>query len=179
MLIPIPKAAGKNFLMSIHDTKDLKKFLKPFSKDVQKLALELREWVWEMYPDCNELIYDNYNALAFGWSPTDGAGDVFCSIAVYGRLNQPRSSMNSSLNFGFNRGSEINDPKNLLNGNGSLYRFIRVTDLNDFPKTYLKKLVKQAYVNSKARIKERAKRNKGRKIMKGLTIVKMISEKKR
>lgn len=161
--------------MSITQTKDLKKFLKPFSKDVQDNALALRKWVWEMYPDSNELIYDNYNALAFGWSPTDSAGDVFCSIAVYGRISQP----GSKLNFGFNRGSEINDPKNLLNGNGSLYRFIRVPDIKEFPKAYAKKLIKEAYINSMARLKERALKKKGRLVIKGQTIVKMIAEKKR
>lgn len=149
--------------MSKQDTKDLLEFLKPFSNDVQDNAIALREWVWGLYPNSNELIYDNYNALAFGWSPTSSAGDAFCSIAVFG----------SGINFGFNRGSEIQDPKELLKGNGCLYRYIKVTELKDFPKPYMKKLLKEAYINSKARLK------KDKTILKGGTIVKMISEKKR
>ena len=62
--------------------KDLLKFLKPFPKQVRENALWLREFAWNLYPGCNELIYDNYNAVAFGWSPSDKAGDTFCSIAV-------------------------------------------------------------------------------------------------
>jgi uncharacterized protein DUF1801 len=145
------------------ESKDLKKFLKPYPKDVQANALRLRDWLWDQYPGCNELIYDNYNALAFGLSLSDTAGDAFVSIAVF----------SSSLNFGFNRGTEISDPKNLLIGNGKLYRYIKVTDLKDFPKAYAKKLVRAAYVNAKARYK------KGKITLRGETIVKLIMEKKR
>ncbi len=152
--------------MSKQDNKDLKVFLKPFPNDVQKNALALREWVWDLYPNTNELIYDNYNALAFGWSPTDSSGDAFCAIAVYG----------SVINFGFNRGSEIQDPKEILKGNGSLYRYYRVNDIKDFPKPYIKKLLKEAYVNSMARLKVK---KKPREIIKGKTMVKMVLKKKR
>ena len=54
--------------------KDLLKFLKPFPGPIQETALWLREFVWDLYPQANELIYDNYNAVAFGWSPTDKVG---------------------------------------------------------------------------------------------------------
>jgi hypothetical protein len=57
--------------MSKEQTKDLLKFLKPFPDNVQQMALWLREFIWTLYLDSSELIYDNYNALAFGWSPTE------------------------------------------------------------------------------------------------------------
>ena len=63
--------------MSKEQTDDLIKFLKPFPADIQKTALWLREFVWDLYPKTNELIYDNYNAVAFGWSPTDKVGHTF------------------------------------------------------------------------------------------------------
>ena len=68
--------------MSKDQTKDLLKFLKPFGDEITELVLWLREFAWDLYPGANELIYDNYNALAFGWSPTDRVGHTFCSIAV-------------------------------------------------------------------------------------------------
>ncbi len=61
----------------------LLKFLLPYPDQVRVAAMWLREFVWELYPETNELIYDNYDAVAFGWSPTDKAGDVFRSVAVY------------------------------------------------------------------------------------------------
>lgn len=151
--------------MSKEETKDLLKFLKPFPREVQELALWLREFVWDLYPDANELIYDNYNALAFGWSPTDKLGHTFCSIAV------GRSTMN--VHFGFYWGSQISDPEKILLGEGSQYRYILVKSKNDFPKNYIKKLLKEAYSNSLSKVKDK------NQICKGTTTTKSISALKR
>ena len=151
--------------MSKDQTKDLIKFLKPFDKEINDLVMWLREFVWDLYPKANELIYDNYNALAFGWSPTDRVGHTFCSIAV-GRTSK-------NVHFGFYWGSQIADPEKLLIGNGNQYRYILVKNKKDFPKTYITKLVNEAFVNSLAKVKDK------KQIMEGATITKSISDKKR
>jgi hypothetical protein len=151
--------------MSKEQTKDLLKFLKPFSDDIQKIVLTLRAFVWDLYPQTNELIYDNYNAVAFGWSPTDKVGHTFCSMAI-GRTSK-------NIHFGFYWGSEISDPKGILMGEGNQYRYILVESLEEFPKTYMKKLIKEAYNNSLLKVKD------DRQICNGLTIIKSISKKKR
>ena len=151
--------------MSKEQTKDLLKFLNQFSDEIIDLVMWLREFAWDLYPQANELIYDNYNAVAFGWSPTDRLGHTFCSIAV------GRSSNN--IHFGFYWGNELADPDNILLGQGNQYRYILVTDKKKFPKTYIKKLLKEAYSNSLAKVKDQ------RQIMNGQTIVKSISDKKR
>ena len=151
--------------MSKEETKDLLKFLETFPGDIQETALWLREFVWDLYPGCNELIYDNYNALAYGWSPTDKVGHCFCNIAV------GRSTHN--VHFGFYWGSEIADPGNILIGNGKQYRYLLVKNKNDFPKTYIKKLLKEAYANSLAKVKDKSQ------LRKGLTIMKSVSDAKR
>jgi len=132
---------------------------------VQETALWLRDFVWKLYPKSNELIYDNYNALAFGWSPTDRVGHVFCNIAI------GRTSLN--VHFGFYWGSQIADPEKKLIGNGNQYRYILVKDRKEFPKTYMKKLVKEAFVNSMLKVKD------PKQIIEGKTIVKSISSVKR
>jgi hypothetical protein len=151
--------------VSKEDKKDLLKFLKPFEARIQNIVLWLREFVWDLYPKANELIYDNYNALAFGWSPTDRVGHTFCSIAV------GRSSNN--IHFGFYWGSELDDPEKMLLGQGNQYRYILVKTKEEFPKAYIKKLVKQAYANSMAKVKEK------KQLMQGKTITKSISATKR
>lgn len=151
--------------MSIDQTKDLLRFLKPFDDNCRKLVLSLRKFVWDLYPHTNELIYDNYNALAFGWSPTDRLGHTFCSIAV-GRTSK-------NIHFGFYWGSEISDPDKLLLGKGNQYRYILVHDIKEFPKTYIKKLLKEAYVNSISKIKDKSQ------IVHGLTVTKSVSVSKR
>ena len=151
--------------MSKEQTTDLLKFLKPFPKEIQETALWLRTFIWDLYPQCNELIYDNYNALAFGWSPTDRVGHIFCSIAV------GRSSYN--VHFGFYWGSEIADPEKILLGEGNQYRYILVKNKKDFPKAYIKRLMKEAYANSLAKVKDK------KQLIQGRTITKSISAKKR
>ena len=142
---------------------DLLKFLEPFPAGQQELALWLRDFVWDIYPDCNELIYDSYSAVAFGWGLSDRLGDVFCSIAVYGK----------GINFGFNRGHEISDSEKMLLGNGNVYRYIKVPDKKSFPKKYIKQLLNQAHVNALSRFKP------GKETHKGKTIVKAVYTKKR
>jgi hypothetical protein len=151
--------------MAIEDSKDLIKFLKPFPKEIQETALWLRDFVWTLYPKTNELIYDNYNALAFGWSPTDRVGHTFCSIAV------GRTSYN--VHFGFYWGSQIADPEKKLIGNGNQYRYMLIKDIKDFPKTYIKKLMKEAFINSMLKVKDQ------KQLMEGKTFVKSVSTAKR
>ncbi|MBA2248918.1 MAG: hypothetical protein H0W12_01860 [Chitinophagaceae bacterium] len=149
--------------MSKKDTKDLLKFLSPFPEEVQSIALWLREFIWDQYPESNELIYDNYNALAFGWSPGDKVGDTFCSIAV------GRSSYN--VHFGFYWGAMIADPKKILLGNGNQYRYLLIKTKSDLPQAYIKKLMKEAYAYSLAKMKPVPTD----KVIKGTTITKSIS----
>jgi hypothetical protein len=148
--------------MGKENVDDLVKFLLPFPDSVKAAALWLRNFVWDLYPDTNELIYDNYNALAFGWSLTDKAGDVFCSIAVY----------SEHVNFGFNRGSEIPDKQGVLTGDGSLYRYIRVKDKDDFPEDQIKQLLYMAHENAISRLKPVKKSIKGQTIVKSISTVK-------
>lgn len=149
--------------MPKEDTTDLLKFLAVFPASSQEIALWLRDFVWDLYPDCNELIYDNYNFLAFGWASTDRMGDIFCSIAVGTR----------GVIFGFMHGVDLDDPENRLSGGGSQFRSLRVPDIDEFPKAYIEKLLRQAYENSISRLKGRPQTPNG------ATIVKSISPTKR
>jgi hypothetical protein len=149
--------------MSKEEVKDLLTFIRPYPPEVQELALWLRDWVWDLYPNCNELIYDNYNTVAFGWSPTDRLGHTFCSIALAAKY----------VHFGFFWGSEIADPEKRLLGKGNQYRYIIVKEKADFPKTYIKKLLKEAFANSLAKVRDKTS------LVKGQTITKSISPKKR
>jgi hypothetical protein len=151
--------------MSKEQKKELLKFLKPFGNEITDLVMWLRDFAWDLCPRANELIYDNYNAVAFGWSPTEKVGHTICSIAV------GHSSKN--IHFGFYWGNEIPDPDKILLGQGNQYRYILVTDKKTFPKTYIKKLVGQAYANCLLKVKDQ------KQLVNGLTIVKSVSARKR
>ena len=92
--------------MSKEHTKALLKFLKPFDNNILDLVLWLRDFAWGLCPHANELIYDNYNAVVIGWSPTEKASHTICSLAIY-RTNQ-------NIHFGFYWGSELSDPEKIL-----------------------------------------------------------------
>lgn len=142
-------------------------FLEPFDTHIPSVARLLMAWITKQYPQCNQLIYDNYSALAICWSLTDTAGGAFCALALY----------RGDINFGFNRGSEIEDPENLLKGSGSLYRYLKVE--KKFPKQYVKKLMRQAYINALSRIKLKIGKGKKIKTAGGETIIKMSLSRKR
>ena len=149
--------------MARKDKDDLKTFLDPFDDQTIKLAFWLRDFVWKLFPECNELIYDNYNAVAVGWSTTLTLFDTFCSIAVYN---------NKAVHFGFYWGSKLKDPKEMLLGKGAQYRYIRVSKTSEFPQEYIVDLLAEAHINSLAH-------QKGDPAIKGQTVVKSISPKKK
>jgi hypothetical protein len=146
--------------MAKEDNTDLLVFLRPFSPRIQDLALWLRDFVWGLYPEANELIYDNYNALAFGWSVSHKLGDTFCSVAVYN---------NDTVHFGFYWGAKIPDPEQILQGKGNQYRFIRIGEKEDLPQDAITRLLVSAYNYSvdKAKGLDNA--------LKGTTVTKSIS----
>lgn len=147
--------------MSKKQTRELLIFLKPFKPELSKLVLWLREFVWDLYPSVNELIYDNYNAVAIGWSPTDRVGYSFCNVSVM--------RTNESIQFGFYWGSQIEDPEKQLIGNGKQYRYLVVQSKKDFPSAYIKKLLKEAHKNSVSKVKD------PKQLIVGQTIIKSVS----
>ena len=120
---------------------DLNIFLKPYEPTIQELVLALREFVLGVVPATNELIWDNYNAVAIAYSKSEKLKDAFCHIAIYAH----------HVNFGFNRGAELTKRELKLNGSGKLIRHIRITSIEDFQSADLKKMVYEAVSISELR----------------------------
>ena len=156
--------------MGKEHSKDVIKFLKPFPKEIKERVLWLRDFIWDLHPAANELIYDNYNALAIGWSPTDRVGHTFCSIAV------GRTSLN--VHLGFYWGSELSDPRKMLIGEGNQYRYYLVNSKEGFPAPYMIKLIREAYDNALLKVRE-GKGGKPKGTHQGETITKSVSPVKR
>src|ERR1700740_633655 len=95
---------------------DLKKLLRPYDREVQKLALSVRALGLAELAPCYENIYDAYSAVAIGYGPSDRLGDGICHIAVYSK----------HVNLGFNYGAMLPDPKKILKGTGSSIRHITI-----------------------------------------------------
>ena len=141
----------------------LYEFIKPYDDGIQKLTMELRNFITELVPQANELIWDNYNAVAMAYSKSEKLKDAFCHIAVYSK----------HVNFGFNRGAELSKTNIKLDGKGKLIRHISVKDFQSFPKQELKKMIWEAVGISEKLNNELTKMNAEPK-----SIVMSISEKK-
>lgn len=63
----------------------LEHFLSPYDKHIQALTLELRGFITDLVPEANELIWDNYNAVAIAYSKSEKLIDAFCHISVYSK----------------------------------------------------------------------------------------------
>jgi hypothetical protein len=103
------------------------------------LALATRKLVLEEAPDSTELIYDAYNAVATGYGFTGRPSECFIHIAVYAKW----------VNLGFHRGSELPDPKGILQGTGRLIRHIRIAKPEDLAAPAVRAFVKQAIARAK------------------------------
>ena len=145
--------------MAKDDVQDLLGYLLPFPPDVQERFLWLRDFVWELYPQANELIYNNHATLGIGWSVTEKMGQLFCTTAIY------RS--NKALHFGCYYGATLADPEKQLLGNGNQYRYILVPNLVAFPEMYMKQFLQEAYEQAMQKVKDPKLLVHGKTILKG------------
>lgn len=97
------------------------------------LFTDLREYILELYPDCNELLYHTH-ALTAVFSISDKLSDAFCMVPIY----------SNHLNLGFNKGTLLKDPNKLLTGTGNLIRHIPVNNPKDYRNKKVKDLIKSA-----------------------------------
>ena len=110
------------------------KFLKPYAREVQKLALDLRSLVLEEMAPCHENIYDAYSAVAIGYGPTDRLSDGVFHIAVYAK----------GVNLGFNQGATLADPGGILEGKGKQIRHIKIRSQSDLVRPEVRAYVRRA-----------------------------------
>lgn len=82
-------------------------------QEVIDLFGDLRQYILELYPDSNELLYHTH-ALTAVFSISEKLGDAFCHIPVY----------SEHINLGFNKGTLLKDSNKLLTGTGKLIRHI-------------------------------------------------------
>src|SRR5215212_3893358 len=100
--------------------KQLAAFVAKFDPAVAKLVRSARSVLRKRFPTAIELVYDNYNALAIGYSTTDRTSDVLFSLAVYPRW----------VDLYFMYGRRLPDPDKLLRGGGKQGAFVRLDDLS-------------------------------------------------
>ena len=94
----------------------LRSFIDKFTPEVADLTRALLAKMKARIPGAIIMVYDNYNALAIGFGPTDRAGQAVLSLAV----------MPKWVTLCFLRGVGLPDPHRLLKGSGNQVRNIRL-----------------------------------------------------
>lgn len=113
---------------------ELIKFLKPYDRPIQNLALNLRKLVLDEMAPCFENIYDAYSSVAIGYGFSDRLKDGVLHIAVYSQ----------HVNLGFNHGVTLEDPLGILKGSGKQIRHITIKTPEDLAGPALREYVRRA-----------------------------------
>lgn len=114
-------------------------FLAKYSAEVSSLAEAVRNEMRKLYPMALELVYDNYNALAIGYSPTEKASDAVFSIALYPRW----------VSLFFLHAKGLPDPDRLLKGSGTVARHIVLGSPAMLHEAAIRDLMQEALASAK------------------------------
>ena len=91
-------------------------FLGRFAPEIAALARTARAKLRAQLPGAVEMVYDNYNALVIGFSPSERPSDAILSIVIYPR----------KVSVCFLQGKHLTDPGRILTGGGNQVRFLRL-----------------------------------------------------
>ena len=133
---------------------DFQNLLDHKSKEVIDLFTDLRSYILELYPEANELIYHTH-ALTAVFSISEKLSDAFVMLPIY----------TNHVNLGFNKGTLLKDPHNLLAGTGKLIRHIPVQKPKDFRNKKVTALIK-ASINFAIQDMDKSSKSIGKTISK-------------
>lgn len=114
--------------------KQLAAFIAKYSPEIGETAHAALKKVRVLLPGAVELVYDNYNALAVAFSPTERTADTIVSITLYPRW----------VSLFFMRGAGLPDPHKLLKGSGKTVRHIVLDDATTLDKAAVRALIAHA-----------------------------------
>ena len=109
-------------------------FLAEYSAPVRTVADAALKEVRQGLPGAVELVYDNYNALAVAFSPTERRADIVLSVTLYPRW----------VSLFFTRGVDLADPTKRLEGSGKAIRHVVLEDAAAVKRADVGALIDQA-----------------------------------
>jgi len=131
-----------------------------YTPEVAANATAILKRMRELLPGAFEIVYDNYNALAIGFGPTEKTSDAVFSIALYPRY----------VTLFFLNGAKLRDPKRMLRGSGNQVRNVILESAKDLDSPEVKDFMQQAIALSPVEFDASAK---------GRMIIRSVSAKQR
>jgi len=153
-----PPAQGPKVPLS--PSRQLEGFLGRYAPEVRALARTALGRLRRLLPGAVQLVYDNYNALAIGFGPTERASQAIVSLALYPRW----------VSLFFLNGVVLDDPNRLLKGSGNRVRHVVLKSASQLDEPAILALLREALERAGTPIDP-----KGR----GRIVVKSVSKRQR
>lgn len=115
-------------------TRTLQTIVEPYSREVQAVAACARQLIFDVLPGVEERFDPKQAIVAYGYGP--GYKGMVCTLLL----------SKSGVKLGVVRGSELADPRRLLEGSGKVHRYVQLHAPADLRKAGLRPLIKAAYV---------------------------------
>src|SRR5438128_1683696 len=109
-------------------------FLAKYTLEMVASGKDARARMRQVIPGGFEFVYDNYNALVFGYGPSDRPSEAVLSLAL----------MPKWVTLCFLKGTKLADPKKLLRGSGNIVRNVRLAGPGDLDDPYISGLIGDA-----------------------------------
>lgn len=114
--------------------KQIASFLAKYTPALVADAKDSRTRLRKQIPGGIEFVYDNYNALVFGYGPTERPSEAVLSLAL----------MPEWVTLCFLKGAKLADPKKLLKGGGNIVRSVRLKSPKHLEEPEIQVLIRQA-----------------------------------
>ncbi len=119
-------------------------FLAKFDPDMAAEARECMQRLRDRLPAADAMIYDNYNGLVMGFSPTERPSDAVLSILAVA----------DHITLCFLQGAAMEDPYGLLKGGGTTVRHVRLKGPGDLDEPKIAHLIDLALSSAKTPMME-------------------------
>jgi hypothetical protein len=136
--------------------RQLAAFIARYAPEVATVARAALTRLRKRMPSAIRLVYDNYNALAVGFGPSERASEAILSIALYPRW----------VSLFFLQGARLADPLKRLRGSGRQVRHVVLEGAHTLDEPAVAALIDQALA---AAAKPLATRGRGRVVVKSVS----------
>lgn len=137
-----------------------KRFLSKYDRNVAATAKHAAAKLRKLIPPAIELVYDNYNALAIGFGPSERASEAIFSIALYPKY----------VSLFLLQGARLPDPNKRLEGSGNVARHIKLKSRETIDDPQIIELISLALQRARVPLKPGGRRK---------LIIKSVSTKQR
>jgi len=121
---------------NVSTTRQLAGFIAKFTPAMAKEARAALARVRTLVPaPAVQMVYDNFNGLVIGFSPSERPSDAILSVFI--------TRDHITLCF-INDGPSLPDPEKLLKGSGNVVRHMRLASAKDLDRPAVKALIKEA-----------------------------------